>query len=139
MPKIEKPNFLTIYVQWTLFPFSTPHTPEQKSANSKWAVCETSKILRLILDQFPDIKIIQKYNGKVQLNINIPEALYSNGKTLWESILTELQNSEGVEYITVDVNNDTSEQIAANLADTVNYPWHTGYQGIHKETIIYHK
>lgn len=139
MPKIEKPTFLTMYIQWTRYPFSTPNNPEQKSANSKWAVCETSKIMKLILVQFPDIKIIQKYNGKVQLNIPNPEALCSNSKTLWEFILTELQNSVKVEYITIDVNNDTSEKIAVNLADTVNHPWHTGYQGLNKETIIYHK
>lgn len=116
-----------------------PQTPKQKSANSKWAVSETTKMLEIMIEQFPDIKIILKNNGKVQLNIPDPEAKSTNDITLWEAVISKLQEAEQVEYITVDVNNDISEKIAINKADYVHSHWNTGYQGFHKETIIYHK
>lgn len=139
MPKIEETTSLTLYAQWKLYPFPAPQIPEQKSANSKWAVSETTKTLEIIIEQFQNIKIIQKHNGKVQLNIPDPEAKLTNDISLWEAVISNLQKAEQVEYITVDVNNDISERIAINKADYIRTLWNAGYQGFHKETIIYHK
>jgi len=139
MPKIEETTSLTLYAQWILYPFPAPQISEQKSANSKWAVSETMKTLEKVIEQFPDIKIIPKYNGNVQLNIPDPEAKLTNDILLLEAVISNLQKAEQVEYITVYVNNDISEKIAINKADYVRASWNTGYQGFHKETIIYHK
>ena len=73
------------------------------------------------------------------MNIPYPESEIRNTIPLWETVISNLQKAEHVEYITVVVNNDISEKIAVNKADYVRAPWNTGYQGQHKETIIYHK
>ncbi len=139
MPKIEDSSDLILFVQWELLAFPKPQIYEQKRENTKRAVAETKKVLNAVIQQFPEIKIVSKDNGKVQLNIPDPEALCDDDISLYEEILDLLHNSEKVVFITVDVNNDISEKIATNKADYVQEPWHSGYQGMNQETIIYHK
>ncbi len=139
MPKIEDNSDLILFVQWELLAFPKPQISEHKRENTKIAVAEAKKVLSDVIQQFPDIKIVGRDNGKVQLIIPDPEAACDNGISLYEDILDLLHNSENVVFITVDVNNDISEKIATNKADYVPKPWHSGYKGMNHETVIHHK
>lgn len=139
MPKIEDSSDLILFVQWELLAFPKPQVSEHKRENTKIAVAETKKVSSDVIQQFPDIKIVGKHNGKVQLIIPEPEIMCENGIFLCEEILSLLQNSEKVECITVDVNNDISAKFVTNKAEYVQKPWYSGYQGLNHETIIFHK
>ena len=139
MPKIETPTSVTLYVQWILHPFATPQVAEQKSANSKWALAQTKKILD---DNFIDsegVRVATQFNGQVRLEIFNPEMETNEGKEFWEDVLDIIKKAQDIESISVYVNNDISDKIAANLADRVQRPWHRGYQGPGRITLIYHK
>ena len=139
MPKIEEPSGLTFNVQWDLLAFPNPKNVEHKAANSKKALSETKKCLQNVTKIHSDVKIISGYNGMVKIIIESPESQVSEKTELWEEIFNILVLEKEVQHITVDVNNDISEKVAINKADLVMMPWHTGYQGKGKETLIYHK
>lgn len=139
MPRIEIPTTVTFYVQWILHPFATPQVPKQKSANSKWALAQTKKILDDNFVDSEDVKIAILFNGAVRLEIANPDMESKDGKEFWEEVLDLLKKSKDIESISVDVNNDISDKIAANLADRVLPPWFKGYQGYGNVTLIYHQ
>lgn len=139
MPKIEVPLSVTFCVQWTLHPFATPQIAEQKSANSKWALAKTKELLESNSIGHDEVRIASKYNGMVSLEIVNPCLKEDNGNEQWAIILNALKKSNDVETISVFVNNDKSEMIACKFADYVQRPWHQGYHGYNKTTLIYHK
>lgn len=139
MIKVEVPTSVTLYVQWVLHPFEKPQMAAQKSANSKWALVQTKELLEVNSIDYGDVKIAVQFNGKVILEIQDPEMKGKYGNDFWEEVLSILTKSNEIESISIYVNNDTSEKIASNLADKVNRPWHQGYQGQNKTTLIYHK
>lgn len=139
MPKIENPTSVTLYVQWVLRPFEKPQMAKQKSANSKWALNQTKELLEANSIDSSDVKIAVQFNGEVLIDINDPNMKVKEGKEFWEEVIESLQKSNNVETVSIHVNNDTSERIASNLADRVPFPWHQGYQGYNKTTLIYHK
>ncbi len=139
MTKIEVPTSVTLYVQWLLHPFQQPQLAEQKSANSKWALAKTKELLDVNSIDSDEVKIAVQFNGKVLLEIQHPEMKRKDGIDFWEEVLSVLSKSNEIESIFVYVNNDVSDKIASKLADLVNHPWHQGYQGQNKSTLIYHK
>lgn len=139
MPKIEIPTSVTLYVQWSLHPFEKPQVPEQKSANSKWALAQTKELLDANSIDSDEVKLAVQFNGNIRLEIVNPEMEVEEGKELWAVVLESLKKSPKIDSIYVFVNNDTSEKIAINLADRVSRPWHQGYQGYDVSTRIYHK
>lgn len=130
---------MTLYIQWILHPFEKPQGPEQKSANSKWAIAQTKELLEANFIQADDVKLAVQFNGKVFLEIADPEKKVNNGDEYWKAVLTILTRSNNIESISVYVNNDISEKIACNLAERVARPWHQGYQGYNTTTIIFHR
>lgn len=139
MPKIEIPTSVTLYVQWVLHPFEKPQVPEQKSANSKWALAQTKELLDANSIDSDEVKLAVQFNGNILLEIVNPEMEVEEGKEFWEVVMESLKKSPKIESISVFVNNDTSEKIASNLSELVPYPWHQVYQGHDVSTIIYHK
>lgn len=138
MPRIEVPTSVTLFVQWSLHPFPTPHVAEQKLANTKCAVNKTKELLIANSVLVADVIVTTHINGAIRLEILKPLES-EDGREYWETILTVLKGSKDIESISIYVNNDTSEKIATNLADKVNRPWHQGYQGYNTTTLIYHK
>ena len=139
MPKIETPTSVTLYVQWILHPFAYPQVTAQKSANSKWALARTQKILEDNFIDSEDINIAAQFNGKVRLEIVNPGIETKPGKEFCEEVVDLLKQSKEIESISIDVNNDISDKLAAKLADRVHYPWLRGYQGHGNISLIYHK
>lgn len=139
MPKIEVPTSVTLYVQWTLLPFPNPRVSQHDSTNSKWAIAETKKLLKENSIDERDVKVAVQNNGKILIKIHHPEKQVEHGKELWEYVLSFLKKTNDIVSISIFVNNDISERIAINLSETVNHPWHKGYQGFNSTTLIYHK
>jgi len=139
MPKTEVPTSVTLYVQWILHPFPTPHVPQQKSANSNWALAKTKAILEDMLIDEREVKLGVQHNSRVLLEIIQPDKQVENGKEFWEEVMSSLKKSNEIISISICVNNDMSEKIATNMADRVPLPWQTGYQGYNSITLIYHQ
>lgn len=139
MMEITTPTSVTLYVQWIPHPFPTPHTAEQKSRNSKWALDKTKELLTVNSIDSANVKLAKQFNGLVLLEILDPSVKDEEGKEFWETVLDLMISSKEVESISIYVCNDTSEKIAAKLADRVPTPWHTGYNGYNEFTKIYHR
>lgn len=139
MAKVEIPTSVTLYVQWVLHPFENPQVPEQKSANSKWALARANELLEANYIDTDDVKVAVQLNGMLRLEIIKPDLKSLSGKEFWMIVFNLLKESNNIESISVFVNNDTSDKIAMNLADRVSRPWHQGYQGYDTTTLIYHK
>lgn len=134
---VETPTSLTLYVQWETHSRANPVNRGLNRENDKWALSEAKVLLSDILAEFDDIKLVTKYGGATELIIPQPSIQY-NG-ILWKNILDLLMSSQNVLSISVYVNNDISEMIACNYADTVSRLYWEGYQGQGKFTLIYHK
>ncbi len=130
---------MTLYAQWVLYPFSSPQTSQQKSANSKWALAKAKEALTSNSIDANGLKLILQYNGEILIEVFHPGLKDGKGKEFWEDVLSALKKSEGLVSISVYVNNDISEKIAINLAERVPHPWHIEYQGRNSNTLIYHK
>lgn len=139
MMEITTPTSVTLYVQWIPHPFPTPHTAEQKSRNSKWALDKTKELLTVNSIDSANVKLAKQFNGLVLLEILDPSVKDEEGKEFWETVLDLMISSKEVESISIYVCNDTSEKIAVKLADRVPTPWHTGYNGYNEFTKIYHR
>lgn len=139
MPKIETPTSVRLYVQWILHPFQNPKVPEQESENSKWAFEQAKKFLNEYYIDKEEVQLILGHNGLTLMDIQVSEKELASGREFWEYFLSILKTCENIESISVYVNNDMSEKIAANLSDQVLSPWQTGYRGYDTTTLIYHK
>lgn len=138
MPRIENPTSVTLYVQWILHPFDKPQVAEQKLVNSKWAIDQTKKLLEENSIDSRVVKTAVLSNGEVLIDIINPDMKVKEGEELWKEVIESVSKSDKIDSISIYVNNDTSEKIALNLADKVPKPWHQGYMGYHKTTLIYH-
>ena len=117
-----------------LLPFNGVHNEYQAIEFKK----RNGDRLRKFLADVTEVKVIPDFENFATLQLSNPQ-LVIGGKEQWEMLLLHLTDCEFIESVSVYVNDELSEKIAANLADKVPFPWHEGYRGKNQNTLIYHK